>query len=200
MKAGPDRHRAQSAEARSALDRLTHPGPDARVIPARESNPPHRDADGIRAGLSLLSATKYRSHVLPALSGEPPPARSASGMPAPLRCPPGLSPLPPIIRPMGQSNCGGCNQPVYRTHHCRASVTRNQPEPPTRRPADFWQLVEQAKRDAEHDQRAAHVDQPTFDELEAAHGPDCPCVTCHMQYRYVSPRAVTASQNRGGRP
>lgn len=69
---------------------------------------------------------------------------------------------------------------MYRTHHCRASVTRNQPEPPAPRPAEFWKWVEQAKHDRVVDDIVARAEQASLD------------------FELVEQRV--ASQNRGGRP
>lgn len=46
---------------------------------------------------------------------------------------------------MRDRNCPGCGQPIYRNHHCRASVLHDPPCPP---PANLRELIEQARREA----------------------------------------------------
>lgn len=53
---------------------------------------------------------------------------------------------------MKQRNCGGCGQPVYRTHHCRASAMADPPVPLNR--ATFDQVRAEARAEAQAEANA----------------------------------------------
>lgn len=42
-----------------------------------------------------------------------------------------------------QTRCPTCGDPVHNNHRCRGAV----PDPPCPKPSDFWDLVEQARRE-----------------------------------------------------
>lgn len=59
-----------------------------------------------------------------------------------------------------QTHCPTCSNPVHNNHRCPGAV----PDPPAPRPADFWDLVEQAR--LEHQATQAPTPEPLTLPLE----------------------------------